>query len=88
MYSDEDPLEAEERADQPEEWWDSEEYYAWEQRKRKRAKQRGELESDTEEEKKQKKKKQKCEGNLAAGGSLSDKASASPTAGGDDYMSE
>ena len=88
MYSDEDPLDAEERADQPEEWWDGEEYYAWEQRKRKRAKKRGELESDSEDEKKQKNKKQKSAVDPGAGGSMTDKASTFAVAGGADCMSE
>lgn len=46
-----------EKKDQPEEWWDGEDYHAWEQRKRKRAKARGEVDSDSEDEKRKTKKK-------------------------------
>ena len=52
IYSSDDEVE---RKDQPEEWWDREDYIAWEERKKKRARARGEVDSDSESEKKAKK---------------------------------
>lgn len=43
------------------EWWDADDYYAWEQRKRKRAKAKGDIDSEEEQELAQKHKKMKRE---------------------------
>ncbi|KAK9896524.1 hypothetical protein P389DRAFT_196615 [Cystobasidium minutum MCA 4210] len=58
VYSDEDQ---EELNDQPEEWWDRDDFYEWEKRKRKRAKARGEIDSEDEKELAQQQKKVKKE---------------------------
>jgi hypothetical protein len=43
------------------EWWERDDFYAWEQRKRKRAKAKGEIDSDDERELTEKQKKMKKE---------------------------
>lgn len=48
------------------EWWEADDFYAWEQRKRKRAKAKGEIDSDEERELTEKGKKMKTEGSLSA----------------------
>jgi hypothetical protein len=48
------------------EWWDAEDYHAWENRKRKRAKARGERDSDEERElSKKKSKKARIDGDIS-----------------------
>lgn len=50
------------------EWWEADDFYAWEQRKRKRAKAKGDIDSDDEREMTEKLKKTKKEESPVATG--------------------